>query len=176
VLSSDLKAFIADGDRLLSISSGKPLVLDATDAYDPDADEKVDSALGVEWSCSVGDGSPACFDENTLASFVYRSKVSSAKTLTVPAKALAAFPTSGDTLVYKLALVKKARRAETEVRIHVTEDRVPAVAITMVSGAAKVPGDKALRLLGDATLMGAKSFSYKWSILSNNLDLTALFY
>jgi hypothetical protein len=172
VLSSDLKAFIADGDRLLSISSGKPLVLDATDAYDPDADKEGDSTLGVEWSCSVGDGGPACFDENTLASFVYRSKVSSAKTLTVPAKALAPFATSGDTLVYKIALVKKARRAEAEVRIQVTEDRVPAVAITMVSGAAKVPGDKALRLLGDATLMGAKSFSYEWSVLSNNLDLT----
>jgi hypothetical protein len=42
----------------------------------------------------------------------------------------------------------------------------------MVSGAAKAPGDKVLRLLGDATLMGAKSFSYEWSVLSNNLDLT----
>jgi hypothetical protein len=172
VLSSNLKAFIADGDRLLSISSGKPLVLDATDAYDPDADEKGDSALGVKWSCSVGDGGPACFNEVTLASFVYRSKSSSAKTLTVPAKALAAFATSGETLVFKLALVKKARTAETEVRIQVTEDRVPAAAITMVSGVAKVPGDKALRLLGDATLPGAKSFSYEWSVLSKNLDLT----
>jgi hypothetical protein len=172
VLSSDLKAFIADGDRLLSISSGKPLVLNATEAYDPDVDKEGDSALGVKWSCSVGVGGPACFDEDTLASYVYRSPSSSTKTLTVPAKALSTFATSGVTLVYKLALVKEARRAETEVHIQVTEDRVPAAAIIMVSGAAKVPGDKALRLLGEATLQGATSFSYEWSVLSNNLDLT----
>jgi hypothetical protein len=171
VLSSDLKAFIADGDRLLSLSSGKPLVLNATEAYDPDADEIGDSALEVVWACTVGDGGPACFDADTLASYVYRSASSSAKTLTVPAKALSIFATSGATLVYKLALVKKARRAEAEVRIQVTEDRVPAAAITMASGAAKVPGDKALRLLGEAQLQGAASFSYEWSVLSNNLDL-----
>jgi hypothetical protein len=172
VLSSDLKAFIADGDRLLSISSGKPLVLDANDAYDPDADQKGDSALGVAWSCRVGDGGAACFDEVTLASFVYRSTSSSAKTLTVPAKSLAAFAASGETLVFKLALVKEARSAETEVRIQVTEDRVPAAAIILASGAAKIPSDKALRLLGEAQLQGTTAFSYEWSVLSNNLDLT----
>jgi hypothetical protein len=172
VLSSKLKAFIADGDRLFSISSGKPLVLDAKDAYDPDADKKGDSALGVAWSCRVGDGGPACFDESTLASYVYRSSSSSTKTLTVPANVLSTLATSGETLVFKLSLVKEARTAETAVRIQVTEDRVPAAAIIMVSGAAKIPGDKALRLLGEGTLKGAKSFSYEWSVLSNNLDLT----
>jgi hypothetical protein len=172
VLSSDLKAFIADGDRLFSLSSGKPLVLNATEAYDPDADEMGDSALGVVWSCTVGDGGPTCFDEDTLVSYVYRSRSSSKKTLTVPAEALSSFATSGSTLVYKLALVKKARRAETEVRIQVTEDRVPAATITMAAGTGKVPGDKVLRLLGEAKLQGAMFFSYEWSVLSNNLDLT----
>jgi hypothetical protein len=172
VLSSDLKAFIADGDRLFSLSSGKPLVLNASGASDPDADQKGDSALGVVWSCSVGDGGAACFDEETLASFVFRDALGSTKTLTVPADALAPFAASGQTAVFKLALVKEARRAETAVRIQVTEDSVPAATISMASEAGKVPGDKVLRLLGDAKFRGATSFSYEWSVLSNNLDLT----
>jgi hypothetical protein len=171
VLSSDLKAFIADGDRLFSLSSGKPLVLNASGAYDPDADQKGDSALGVVWLCSVGDGGAACFDDDTLASFVFRDAYSSAKALTVPAAALATFAASGDTLVFQLALVKEARRAETLVRIQLTEDSVPAAIISMAFEAEKVPGDKVLRLLGDAKFRGATSFSYEWSVLSNNLDL-----
>jgi hypothetical protein len=172
VLSSDLKAFIADGDRLFSLSSGKPLVFNALNAYDPDVGKRGDSALGVVWSCSVNDGGPACFDDDTLASFVYRSTSSSAKTLTVPANALSTFAISGETLVFKLALAKEARRGETEVRIQLTEERVPAATITVASGAAKIPGDKVLRLFGEAELEGAKSFSYEWSVISNNLDLS----
>jgi hypothetical protein len=90
----------------------------------------------------------------------------------MPADALATFATAGETLVFKLALVKEARRGETSVRIQVTEDSVPAATITMASGTGKVPGDKVLRLLGEATLKGANTFSYEWSVLSNNLDLT----
>jgi hypothetical protein len=172
VLSSDLRAFIADGDRLFSLSGGNPLVLDASNAFDPDAERKGDSALKVRWSCSVGAGGPACFDEATLLSFVFRSTSSSAKTLTVPGSALSAFATSGETLVFKLALVKEARRAETEVRIQLTEARVPAAAIAGASEAAKVPGDKALRLFGEAQLRGTTSFSYEWNVIGNNLDLS----
>jgi hypothetical protein len=172
VLSSDLKAFIADGDRLFSLSSGKALVLKATDAYDPDVGQTGDSALGVVWSCRVGAGGPVCFDEDTLASYAFRSTSNSIKTLTVPTSALSTFATSGETLVFKIALVKEARRADTEVRIQVTEARVPAAAITVSSGTAKVAGDKALRLLGEAQLNGATLFSYEWSVIGNNLDLT----
>jgi hypothetical protein len=172
VLSSDLKASIADGDRLFSLSSGKPLVLNASNANDPDEENEGDSALRVIWSCRVGDGGPACFNEDTLASFVFRSTSSSTKTLTVPTNALSIFATSGETLVFKLALVKEARRAEIEVRIQLTEDRVPAAAIIMGSVSAKVPGDKALRLLGEAQLQGATSFSYEWSVVGDNLNLS----
>jgi hypothetical protein len=170
VLSSELKASIAYGDRLLSISDGEPLLLDASNAHDPDIGQKADSALEVVWSCRVDDGGAACFDEDTLASFEYRSTSSSIKTLTVPANAMASFAASGQTLVFKLALIKEARHAEAEVRIQVTEDRVPAAAISIASGAAKVPSGKALRLIGDAQLSGAKSYSYKWNV--GNLDLT----
>jgi hypothetical protein len=172
VLSSNLRAFIADGDRLFSLSGGNPLVLDASNAYDPDVESKGDSALKMMWSCSVGKGGPACFDEDTLLSFAFRSTSSSAKTLTVPGSALSTFAASGETLVFKLALVKEARRAEAEVRIQITEARVPAAAIAVASEAVKVPGDKALRLFGKAKLRGSTSFSYEWNVIGNNLDLS----
>jgi hypothetical protein len=172
VLPSALKAVIADGDRLFSISNGQPLKLDAGNAFDPDVGRGRDDTLGAAWSCSVLPGGSPCFDEDTLASFVFRSPSSSAKTLTVPSTSLAPFAISGQTLAFKMALTKESRRALAEVRIQVTEEVVPAVAIATSSGDTKVAADKKMSLLGDAVSNRAESFTYMWNVLSNNLNLS----
>jgi hypothetical protein len=172
VLSRDLEAVIAGGDRLFSIFSGNSLVLDGSKSNDPDIMGKSDSTLKRVWSCRISslneEGTP-CFAEDLLASFELRGPMNNA--LTVPAKDLNPFASTGQTLIFSLSLTKEARRSETEVRITLTENRVPAASITMASDIAKVPGDKPLRLLGDATFKGANSFSYEWIVISNNLDL-----